>query len=153
MHDTYTILHLTPWTRAGLVCLSAVLALATVAGAHWLHRGARLRFRGAGRAAVHGLVAAGVFWLFLWLNPQVYYLFYWLALAGLPMQLVIAAPPPLNEVLGLLMIDFTADLPPIAQGLLGWTLALQAVWQATRKVPGEPYGGHPSGTVDGKTRR
>ena len=129
MTDTYTILQLTPWVRAGLLILSAILAVATLYAARRAH-GAVDGRQLQGRLIRHLFIAAGVFWLFVWLTPQIYYLFYMACLPGLPAQMVIGWPPWPAEPARLLWLDFTADLPPIAQGLLGWTLLGQALWHA-----------------------
>lgn len=133
MHDTYTILHLTPWTRVGLVCLSALLAALTLYATNRLHVKTRLVSLVPARRIAHFGIAFTMLWLFIWLSPQVYYQFYWAALSALPMQIVIGTPPSPMEIAGLLAIDIRADLPPIAQGLLGWSLLAQAVWHAVRR--------------------
>ncbi len=135
MHDTYTILHLTPWARVGLVCLSAVFALVMFGIGHLLQSGISRKLARAIAWLAHAAAAITLFWLFLWLSPQVYYLFYWAIFDDLPWQTVIAAPPSPGALLRLFAIDFTADLPPIAQGLLGWGLLVQALWhsQVARK--------------------
>lgn len=126
MTDTYTILQLTPLVGAGLVTLSAVLSFATFFAAHRAHKAAQARISRY-RLIPHITIAAALFWLFMWLSPQVYYLFYMACLPGLPAQIVIGWPPFPARLMQLLWIDFSADLPPIAQGLLGWTLLGQAI--------------------------
>jgi hypothetical protein len=73
------------------------------------------------------LWAGGLFWLFLWLSPQVYYLFYQLIFAGLPVQIVITWPPGAETVLRRLTFTGPATLSAHGQGLLGWALLVLAV--------------------------
>jgi hypothetical protein len=72
------------------------------------------------------LWAGGLFWLFLWLSPQVYYLFYQLIFAGLPVQIVITWPPGAETVLRRLTFTGPATLSAHGQGLLGWALLVLA---------------------------
>ena len=69
---------------AGLLVVTALLVLGVLALARRLCRG------GLGRRLV---AAAGLFWVFLWLSPQVYYAYYQLIFDGLPVQIVIGWPP------------------------------------------------------------
>lgn len=70
--------------------------------------------------------AGGLFWLFLWFSPQVYYAFYQLIFAGLPVQVVIAWPPGAETVLRRLTFTGPATLAAHAQGVLGWALLVLA---------------------------
>jgi hypothetical protein len=128
MHDTYTILHLTPWTRVGLACLSAVLALLVFLLARAIHLKLRRTVPGRARWPLHIVIALTLFWLFDWLSPQIYYVFYWLTLDDLPWQIVVGDSPAFADLLRLFLIDFSADLPPISRGFLGWGLLAQAAW-------------------------
>jgi hypothetical protein len=128
-HDTYTILHLTPWVRFGLVSLSAALAVLTLYLAHRAHKAIRTE-RPWRKFIAHLTIAVAAFWLFIWLSPQIYYLFYMACLPGLPAQVVVGWPPSPANLIKLLRINFMADLPPIAQGLLGWAVLGQAIWHS-----------------------
>ena len=103
---------------AGLLVVTALLALGVLALAR------RLRRAGPGRRLV---AAAGLFWLFLWLSPQVYYAYYQLILDGLPVQIVIGWPPGAETVLRRLAFAGPATLAAHGQGVLGWVLVVGAV--------------------------
>ena len=103
---------------AGLLVVTALLVLGVLALARRLRRG-RL-----GRRLV---AAAGLFWLFLWLSPQVYYAYYQLILDGLPVQIVIGWPPGAETVLRRLGFAGPATLAAHGQGVLGWVLVVGAV--------------------------
>ncbi len=103
---------------AGLLVVTALLVLGVLALARRLRRG-RL-----GRRLV---AAAGLFWLFLWLSPQVYYAYYQLIFDGLPVQIVIGWPPGAETVLRRLAFAGPATLAAHGQGVLGWVLVVGAV--------------------------
>jgi hypothetical protein len=102
----------------GLLVVSVLLVLGVLALARRLCRG-RL-----GRRLV---AAAGLFWVFLWLSPQVYYAYYQLIFDGLPVQIVIGWPPGAETVLRRLVFAGPATLAAHGQGVLGWGLAVVAV--------------------------
>ena len=104
---------------AGLLVVSALLALGMLVAARRLYRGCRL-----GRRL---LWAAALFWVFLWLSPQVYYAYYQLIFHGLPVQIVIGWPPRAETVLRRLMFAGPATLAALGQGGLGWMLVVLAV--------------------------
>ena len=112
-----------------MISVSAILTCLTIYAAHRAHLALRSR-RGWQRLFLHLAVAGATFFVFIWLSPQIYYLFYMACLPDLPAQIVVGRPPSATELAQLLWIDLTADLPPIAQGLLGWILLAQAVSQA-----------------------
>jgi hypothetical protein len=103
---------------AGLLVVSVLLVLGVLALARRLCRG-RL-----GRRLV---AAAGLFWVFLWLSPQVYYAYYQLIFDGLPVQIVIGWPPGAETVLRRLAFAGPATLAAHGQGVLGWVLVAGAV--------------------------
>ncbi len=104
---------------AGLLVVTALLVLGMLALARRLYRGG-----GMGRRLV---AAAGLFWVFLWLSPQVYYAYYQLILEGLPVQIVIGWPPGAETVLRRLVFAGPAPLAAHGQGVLGWVLVVGAV--------------------------
>jgi hypothetical protein len=103
---------------AGLLALTAVIVLCLLKLARWLCRGMLWR---------RLLAAVALFWGFLWLSPQVYYVFYQLIFLGLPAQLVIGWPPDAETVLRRLTFTGPATIAAHGQGLLGWALAAMAV--------------------------
>ncbi|WGH77409.1 hypothetical protein [Jannaschia ovalis] len=76
--------------------------------------------------------ALGAFWAFVWLSPQVYYLFYIAHFDGLPWQVVTGPPPAPGRLLRLLAFAQEASLSRHGQGVLGWSLlALAALsWRS-----------------------
>mgnify|MGYP001032706521 FL=1 len=97
--------------QAGLAGLSALLAVA--AGA------AVLAFKTTVGRITSGLL---VFWLFLWLTPQIYYLYYQIILDDLPWQIILGPPPSLDALLDWLLFRGPGTLSNHAKGVLGWAL-------------------------------
>ena len=109
--------------RVGLLLLSALL------WAGMLALGWRLR------GAIGAFGGVALFWAFLWLSPQVYYLYYQAIFDGLPWQVVIAAPPDPARLLRLLTFTDAATLSAHGKGALGWSLiALAPVRAAMRRL-------------------
>lgn len=112
--------------RVGLVCLSAVLVVAIFALARFAFRYVE------GVPPVKRLlarigIAAGLFWAFVWLSPQVYYLYYQAILGGLPWQVVIGPPPALGTIVEQLGFAASDTLSDHSKGVLGWGLLAYAV--------------------------
>jgi len=105
--------------RIGLVVLSAVLMILCAALVWRFVRG----LGGVWRV----LIAAGVFWAFLWLSPQIYYAYYWMIFEDLPVQIVIGAPPGIVEVARLATFTDRASLAHHGQGAFAWLLVLVAL--------------------------
>jgi len=103
---------------AGLVVVTVLMVLGMLALARRVCRGKLWR---------RLLWAAGLFWVFLWLSPQVYYAYYQLVFSGLPVQIVIGWPPGAETVLRRLAFAGPATLAAHGQGVLGWALAVLAV--------------------------
>jgi len=104
---------------AGVLVVSALLALGLLVVARRMYRG--------GRPGRRLLWAAALFWVFLWLSPQVYYVYYQLIFHGLPVQIVIGWPPGAETVLRRLVFAGPATLAAHGQGVLGWALVVLAV--------------------------
>ena len=94
---------------AGVLVVSALLALGLLVVARRLYRG--------GRPGRRLLWAAALFWVFLWLSPQVYYIYYQLIFHGLPVQIVIGWPPGAETVLRRLVFVGPATLAAHGQGV------------------------------------
>ena len=111
MYDGDSFFNLTASGQAGLAALSGVLAMAMV----WLvwriarHRGVVLRL----------LIAAGLFTGFLWLSPQIYYLYYLAVFDGLPLQWVPALWPRPDHAALTLVFSRSDTLAAHSQGVLG----------------------------------
>ena len=102
--------------RTGLIVLSLVLAASVVA--------VFIRSVSPLPTLVRLLLALLVFWAFVWLSPQVYYLYYLMLFDGLPLQIVVQTPPGPSELAGLLSFTGIASLARHSQGVLGWALIL-----------------------------
>lgn len=102
------------WGRLGVAGISAALFLLFL----WL--GLRL-FRG--RPLWIALPAAmALYWVFVWVSPQVYYQFYHTLFPDLPVQWVIWPPPAPSRALELLLFQGPQSLSAHGKGLLGWAL-------------------------------
>jgi hypothetical protein len=103
---------------AGLLVVTGLLVWGVLALARRVCRGPWWR-----RLAL----AVTLFWLFLWLSPQVYYAYYQLIFSGLPIQLVIGWPPGAEAVLRHLTFSGPATLSAHGQGVLGWLMVVTAL--------------------------
>ncbi len=101
--------------QGGLVVVSTLLALAAVACVLAL-------FRLSKSLGLRMTAALAVFWVFLWLSPQIYYFYYQIILDDLPWQIVIGGPPNPTALIELLLFSGPATLAGHAKGVLGWTL-------------------------------
>lgn len=102
--------------QAGLALLSVLLALVML----------RLALLGQGPVWRRVARALLLWWLFLWLSPQVYYAFYWSVIPDLPVQLVVGRPPGPAE-LGKLLAFLDTSIADHCRGALGWGMVLVAV--------------------------
>lgn len=75
------------------------------------------------------LLAIAAFWLFVWLSPQLYYLYYQMIFDDLPWQIVVKSPPGPANIAQLLSFTDRATLSAHGQGLLGWSLMLTALFR------------------------
>lgn len=106
--------------RTGLVCLSIALA----AGLLLLVR----RVVRHSTPSVRALAAAVLFYLFVWLSPQLYYIYYLMIFDDLPDQWVVGPPPAALEIIRLLFFVAQNDLSHHGQGVLAWVLLVAALW-------------------------
>ncbi len=103
--------------QGSLVVLSTLLALAAVACVLAL-------FRLSKSLGLRMIAALAVFWVFLWLSPQIYYFYYQIIFDDLPWQIVIGGPPNLTALIDLLLFSGPATLAGHAKGVLGWALCI-----------------------------
>ena len=103
---------------AGLIAVTVVLVWATFALARRIFRSVLWR---------RLLAAVALFWAFIWLSPQVYYVYYQLVFDGLPVQIVIGWPPGAETLIRRLTFTGPATLAAHGQGVLGWALVVLAV--------------------------
>ncbi|MEO1020323.1 MAG: hypothetical protein AAFY56_21935, partial [Pseudomonadota bacterium] len=112
--------------QVGLAVLSGALALACLIAVNGILR--RITFEKWLVRLLAGLTATWMlFWLFLWLSPQIYYAFYALMIDGLPAQIVIKAPPSLTQLLNLLLFEARPTMADHGRGVLGWLLMIFTV--------------------------
>ena len=71
-------------------------------------------------------IALMVFWGFVWLSPQIYYIYYRLIIDGLPAQWVIGRPPEMSRIAQILLFFEAPTLAAHSQALLGWTMMIAA---------------------------
>ena len=101
--------------QGGLVVVSTLLTLAAIACVLAL-------FRVSKSLGLRMIAALSVFWVFLWLSPQIYYFYYQIILDDLPWQIVIGGPPNPTALIKLLLFSGPTTLADHAKGVLGWTL-------------------------------
>ncbi len=107
---------LSGWGQVGLACLSLFLFLSMLLAARLLLRKRAVWVRILG--------ALALFWLFVWLSPQVYYMYYRTIIPDLPLQWVIKPPRFPGNGLGYLFFQGRQNLSAHGQGVLGWCLIL-----------------------------
>lgn len=120
MYESDTFFNLTILGRIGLVALSVTLFAMTVAAFYFVAKRMSL---------VSRIVTAMVFlWAFIWLSPQIYYLYYILLFDGLALQNVIHPPPSAQEILSIMTFSDKTWLSAHAKALLGWVMILLSFW-------------------------
>lgn len=107
--------------RIALVGLTLILSLLCL----WL---IWYMTEGIGRVA-RVLIAVGVFYLFIWLSPQVYYMLYWVIGDGLPLQWVVQSPPNPLKLFQLMTFTDRTTLSDHGQGVLGWLMIVTGLLQ------------------------
>jgi hypothetical protein len=98
----------------------AILSLSLCGGAVWGMTRLRMHW------ALRVLAAVLSFWAFVWLAPQIYYLYYLTIIDGLPLQWVIQHIPSPHHLLNLLIFHANDTLSAHSQGLLGWAMIAAA---------------------------
>ena len=124
MYDGDSFYTLTMADRVGLVLVSAVLVAGTVTLFLKISRPVGL--------ALKILSAIAFFWLFEWLSPQFYYLYYLQIFDFLEFKNVIQAPPGPSDIFALLTFSDRANLSSHSRGVLGWALIALGFWTAMR---------------------
>ena len=66
---------------------------------------------------------------FVWLSPQVYYVYYLMIFDGLPWQIVVRTPPGPGALVRLLAFQDKASLSAHGQAALGWAMLAAALWR------------------------
>ena len=114
MYDGDSFYTLSGLGRIGLVILSVTITFALL----WLAMKLTKRLI----LPLRILVAAVLFFAFVWLSPQVYYTYYMTLFEGLPWQAVVKDPPSWRRLIGLMTFSGQANLSAHSQGVLGWLL-------------------------------
>ena len=114
MYSQDSFFDLSFWERVGLVGISTGLFLLTLFLVSRL-----LRRRPVWLRVVGALV---LFWVFVWVSPQIYYTYYRMIIPDLPVQWVIWPPPRPGDALAMLFFQGPQNLSAHSQGLLGWSL-------------------------------
>lgn len=112
MYQQDSFFDLTPWGQVGLACISLTLFVLMV------FLTSRLLWRAPFWAQVLG--ASILFYVFVWVSPQVYYTYYRMVIPDLPLQWVIWPPPEPTKALKMLAFQWRDNLSAHGQGLLGW---------------------------------
>ncbi|MEP1768225.1 MAG: hypothetical protein ABJJ53_16495 [Sulfitobacter sp.] len=122
MYQQDSFFDLTPWGQVGLAFISLTLFTLMVVVAH------RLLWRAPFGVRVLG--AFILFYVYVWVSPQVYYMYYRMVIPDLPLQWVIWPPPEPARALKMLMFQWRENLSAHGQGLLGWGILI-APWLKT----------------------
>lgn len=114
MYSRDSFFDLTPWGQVGLAAISLTLFVLTIIVSRKLLRpyGVWVRLFGA----------VVLFWIFVWISPQIYYTYYRMIIPDLPLQWVIWPPPPPGEALRMLIFSYRSNLSAHGQGVLGWAV-------------------------------
>lgn len=126
MYDGDSFFSLTMAARFGLVLLSFGLAAMTAAA--FIKITCRMAW------PVRLLLASVFLWVFVWLSPQIFYLYYMALFDNLPLHNVVQSPPRPSQIMHLLSFTGKSVLSHHATGLLGWGLIVLAVL-GDRAVP------------------
>ena len=105
---------LSQWGRIGLVCISTFLFLSVFVITAKLLAKKPVWFKISG--------ALFIFWLFVWVSPQIYYMYYRTIFEDLPLQWVIWPVESPKVALEYLTFQGPQNLSAHSQGLMGWVL-------------------------------
>lgn len=119
MYDSDSFFSLTMAARIGLLLLSFGLAALTAAA--FIKVTCRMVW------PLRLLLAPAFLWVFVWLSPQAFYLYYMIVFDHLLLQNVVQSPPQPSQIVHLLGFSGKAALSHHATGLLGWGLILLAI--------------------------
>ncbi|MEM8838065.1 MAG: hypothetical protein AAGE89_08230 [Pseudomonadota bacterium] len=117
MYNQDSFFDLSGLGQMGLILISLTLFVLTILAARYLLLGKPIWIKLPG--------ALVIFWSFVWLSPQVYYMYYYLIIfESLPLQWVIWPPESPLEALQLLFFQGPHNLSAHGKGILGWGLIL-----------------------------
>ncbi len=126
IYERDTFFELTLLGRAGLTMLSILLAFVVVYIAFIFYKNGPRQSLSIGLGS-RLITAATLLWLFLWLSPQAYYLYYQTIFDGLPWQIVIMTPPSISDLGDILLFQGRNSLAEHSKAVLGWILILGAL--------------------------
>ncbi len=119
MYENDSFFDLSTWGQIGLACLSLLLFVLFLITAWRLFRDRPVWLRLLG--------ALTLFWVFVWVSPQIYYQYYRILIPTLPVQWVIWPPRSPYEALTLLFFQGPQNLSAHGQAILGWSLVAIAL--------------------------
>lgn len=125
MYSEDTFFHLTTQERIGLVIISLILFAFTV-GVFW-------KISSRFNLLVKVLCAIVFIWIFIWLSPQVYYLYYIQIFDDLPYQNVIQNPSSITEILKTITFFGNNNLSNHAKGIVFWAMIIVALGPSSKK--------------------
>lgn len=125
MYEADSFFTLSRVEQAGLLLVSAGLSAVVIIVA-W-------RIASRCRLIVRLAITLAIYWLFLWLSPQIYYLYYLIIFPNLPAQIILGLPPTPLTVFDLLTFQTQHNLSFHAQGVFGWVLIILALVQPSAR--------------------
>lgn len=75
-----------------------------------------------------------LFWLFVWVSPQIFYMYYRMIIPDLPLQWVIWPLRDPVKPLQMLLFSYQSTLSSHGQGILGWAIILAATLPRSRSI-------------------
>jgi hypothetical protein len=77
-----------------------------------------------------------LFWVFVWVSPQIYYTYYRMIIPDLPLQWVIWPPASPVDALRMMVFSGPQNLSAHSQGILGWVLlVVPFLWRQRNSGP------------------
>ena len=123
MYEYDSFFTLSVMGQVGLTVLSIGLGILLVGLVRWMVQDRPMALR---------LVSAVLaLWLFVWLSPQIYYLYYMLLFDGLVFKSVLSSPPSLAELFEILFLRSDSTLSNHGKTLLGWILIISSLVRRT----------------------
>ena len=123
MYEYDSFFTLSVMGQVGLTVLSIGLGILLVGLVRWMVQDRPMALR---------LVSAVLaLWLFIWLSPQIYYLYYMLLFDGLVFKSVLSSPPSLAKLFEVLFLRSDSTLSNHGKTLLGWILIISSLVRRT----------------------
>ncbi|MGB0505476.1 MAG: hypothetical protein ACPGGK_04700 [Pikeienuella sp.] len=120
MYEGDTFFHLGFLGGTGLVILSIALMVLMIMATHRLAKFFPYQIWTV-------VTAIFLFWVFVWLSPQVYYIYYVMIFDDLPMQAVVGWPPAGGEeIVDLILFRGEGSISSHSRGALFWLITAVA---------------------------